>query len=154
MVLDYYYSQAKEKGLCHLSYTQNGPLPISLNHQKKRICFRRKGKLVQGEALKPEVHDYRALAAEAIGSKKDAWKPTGVTAAVVVFESPQWLTKAYTVRVEDADNKLKPVCDAAARATGVPDELHWDLMCFKVHSKHTRTVVWLFDLGDVVDSFG
>lgn len=153
LLLEYYLGQAKEKGLCHMSYVATGPLPLSLNHQKKRVCFKRGGKLVQSEALKPEVHEYRELVKNAIGPKKADWRPIGVTAAVVLFESPVWLTKAFTVRVEDADNKIKPALDAAALATEVPDELHWQVHCFKIPSKQTRTIVYLFDLGAVVDSY-
>lgn len=156
LLLQHYMTEAKEFNRCQLSFVVDGLLPLSLNHQTKRILLRLKGGMTRAsEALKPEVHHFRKRTELSIGTRKvQAWKPTGVTAAVVLFESPVWVTQELKVRKEDADNKLKPALDAAARATGVPDELHWHVHAFKVPSKKTRTIVYLFDLGDQVDYYG
>lgn len=81
------------------------------------------------------------------------WHPTGVTAAVVLFETPQWLTKKWTVRQKDVDNLVKPVFDAVEEAVHIPDERHWEIHAYKIASKKVRTIVYLFDLGDVIDYF-
>jgi hypothetical protein len=166
LLLGYYLDLSSQHRLATLSFVVPGPLPLSLNHQKKRIMtpVMQGGKVVRGpggkvllrpsEALKEEVHEYRARVARAIDEiKRKAWRPVGVTAAVVLFESPTWLTQEMRVRKEDCDNKIKPALDAAALATGIPDELHWQVHAFKVASKRIRTIVYLFDLGNVVDYY-
>ncbi len=133
-------------------------LPLSLNHQyfhTNQFRKTKKGKtmMVQGKALKPEVHEFRQLVAQAMQTNKQ-WRSTGVTAMVVLFESPAWLTQDFTARKMDQDNKLKPLADAIEQATGVADQLHWEIHTFKVASlKKERTVVYLFDLGDIVELY-
>jgi Holliday junction resolvase RusA-like endonuclease len=166
LLLGYYLDLSSQHRLSTLSFVVPGPLPLSLNHQKKRIMtpVMKGGSVVRGpggkvllrpsEALKPEVHEYRARVSRVIDeARRKAWRPLGVTAAIVLFESPTWLTQEKRVRKEDCDNKIKPALDAAALATGVPDELHWQVHAFKIPSKKTRTIVYLFDLGNVIDYY-
>ncbi len=142
IVLQYYISRSKERGLSQLNF-QVRDLPMSLNHM-----YGRSGKRT---FLRPEAEEYRLLVLEALGTKRWAWKPSGVTAAVLLLESPKWITKRLEVREMDADNRVKPIFDAIEVATEVPDELHWQFHVFKIASKWTRTSVYLFDLGDVVE---
>lgn len=140
-------------------------IPLSLNHQYEHTTqftkagspgafqdaagrWRRKGK-----KLKPQVEAWRLEVMSMVNQSRSRWKPTGVTAAIVLFESPFWLTQRREVRVDDVDNKVKPTLDAARDAYHVPDELHWHLHAFKVLSAHSRTTIFLYDLGDVVDYF-
>ncbi len=90
---------------------------------------------------------------ESMGEKRWQWKPTGVTAALILFETPLWLTAKRLVREMDVDNKVKPALDAVQQATDIPDELYWQLHVFKVLSKRPRTYFFLFDLGDVVEYY-
>lgn len=164
LVLTHYMAECTESGRCQYSLTLD-ELPMSLNHQKKRIMtpWMKNGQVMResdgrvrlrpSEALKEGVHLFRAKVQREVDAKLAKWKPSGVTAAVILFESPIWLTQEYTVRQEDADNKLKPILDAIERATVVPDQLHWQLHAFKIASKKTRTIVYLFDLGDIVEYY-
>lgn len=164
ILIGHYLEQCTASGRAWTSYVVEGPLPLSVNHQKKRILtpwvkdgrVRRDaaGKVLMrpSEALLPEVHAFRAATLEAI-QRKPPWAPTGVTAAVILFASDSWLTADGRPRREDADNKVKPTLDAAEKANGVPDELHWQFHVFKLFSRRTRTIVYLFDLGDEVECY-
>lgn len=164
LLIDHYDRKCEDRGLIRLKFRVHG-LPRSLNHQYEdglQFCkpgvpgsFQDKqGRWrVRGFRLKPEVIEWRTVVAEAMGDDRWKWKPTGVTAAMVLFESPHWLTARRMVREEDADNKAKPAFDAVEQATEVPDELHWQFHVFKVLSKRKRTTIFLFDLGDVVQYF-
>lgn len=120
-------------------------LPPSLNHQYGR---RADG----GNCLKQHVKDFRMSVLCSIGQKR--WRPEGVFAAVILFESPGWITKAHLVRIVDVDNKVKPLLDAIEKATQTPDELVWHAHIFKIVSAKTRTITHLFDLGDIIDVHG
>lgn len=142
IILNYYISRARDRGLCSVHF-QVRDLPISVNHM-----YGRSGARIW---LKPEAENYRLMVLEALGTKRWSWKPSGVTAAVLLLESPKWITKRLEVREMDADNRVKPIFDAIEVATETPDELHWQFHVFKIASKWTRTSVYLFDLGDVVE---
>lgn len=153
-----------------LKFTVDG-LPPSLNHmyekgegagyvkagtpgafQDKRGRWRKKG-VGASHRLKKEALDWRLVTMEAMGPLRWQWKPTGVTAAILMFESPYWLNGKRQVREMDADNKAKPALDAVQHATEIPDELHWQLHVFKVLSKRQRTTIFLYDLGDVIEYY-
>ena len=162
MLIDHYSQKCLRRGWIQISFSVDG-LPMSLNHQydetlvfcskddpgafqDKRGRWRRRGK-----SLKPQALEWRRILLETLGAKRWSWKPTGITAAVLLFQSPRWLTARRMVRQEDADNKVKPAFDAIESATTIPDELHWQFHVFKVLSKRARTTIFLFDLGDIVE---
>lgn len=170
ILVEHYTKLCETKGLVHLKF-QAGGLPISLNHQYVKgkgssFCkpgtegafkdksgrWRKKDTEVR-HRLRQEAIDWRIVVMEAMGRDRWKWKPTGVTAAILLFESPQWVTARRTVREMDADNKTKPALDAVQHATDVPDELHWQLHVFKVLSKRKRTTIFLFDLGDLIEYY-
>lgn len=129
-------------------------LPMTVNHSKNRVRgVSKAGKAFMSEALKPEVYAFRKKVKAALDAK-GSWKPRGLTAALVLLADPRWITQELTVRAGDVDNRIKPLLDAIKEGTGVPDELHWELYVFKVVAREQKTVVFLFDLGDVVESHG
>lgn len=149
VLLTYYEALRKDTNLPHTAFAVDA-LPMSLNHQYI------KGKTWSGKTnfrLHPEQEVFRQLVGYAMGPKKLEWLPTGPFAAVILFEMPHWIKQDYTVKEHDADNLVKPLLDAVQRCTGVRDELAWNLHAFKITSKRTRTSVYLYDLGDVVDYF-
>ena len=164
VVKNYYHAQCQERGLCFLEFRVDG-LPRSLNHQyEDGLSFCKPGTpgsfqdkqgrwRVRNYRLKSDVLDWRNVVSETLGERKYEWQPTGITAAILLFEGPHWLTARRLVREEDADNKAKPTFDAIEKATGVPDELHWQFHVFKVLSKRRRTSIFLYDLGDVVEYY-
>lgn len=164
LLLSHYENKCKSKGLMKIDFRVDG-VPKSLNHQYDEglaFCkadtpgaFQDKGGRwrTRSRRLKPEVLDWRMVVMEAMGENRWKWKPTGVTGAILLFESPTWVTAKRTVREEDADNKTKPAFDAVEHATEIPDELHWQFHVFKILAKRRRTWIFLYDLGDVVEFF-
>lgn len=162
--IEYYEKKCQELGLMHLEFRVDG-MPPSLNHQYEmgtRYCkpgtpgafMDGKGKWrVRSNRLKDNAIDWRLVLMETMGRDRWKWKPTGTTAAVLLFETPEWLLKNRTVRQMDADNKTKPVFDAIETATQTPDHLHWEFHVYKVLSKRIRTTIWLFDMGDIVEHY-
>lgn len=150
--------KCKEQGLSNICLTVDR-LPLSLNHQHKewvRKVYDPKTKKSYNRVskrTKPEVEEYRYLVLNELRFSGQKWEPKGITAVVVILESPIWLTKKYTPRQADADNKLKPAVDAAQYATHVPDELHWEFHVYKAVSRRERTIIYLFDLGDIVEYY-
>lgn len=120
-------------------------LPITVNH----MFFHRGNKRI----LSPEARTFREMVAWKLGALKSTWKPKGPVAIVILLFSPYWITKEHRVRVMDVDNRIKPLIDAVKEATSMPDELCWQVSAFKVASKHEKTVVHMFELGDVVDYY-
>lgn len=108
---------------------------------------------VRSKQLKPEVIAWRTVLTEAMGDLRWKWTPKGVTAAVILYESPAWLNVRREVRENDLDNKVKPALDAIQHATETPDELFWQLHVFKALSKRNRTTIFLYDLGDIVEHY-
>jgi hypothetical protein len=164
LLIDHLSRRCDDRGLLRLQF-QVGGLPISLNHQyKDGLSFCKPGTAgafqdkagrwrVRNHQLRPEALDWRVVLSEAMGPLRHKWKPTGTTAALLLFETPHWLTGRRTVREMDVDNKVKPALDAVQHATDVPDELHFQIHAFKLLSKRQRTTVFLFDLGDVIEYF-
>lgn len=149
IIYDHYEALSKETGLQKLSFSLDGIVPKSVNS----IYVKRGRRRGQWYDLHPAVKELRDLARIVLGPRKFEWQPKGATAAIVLFESPLWITKEHKVRKMDADNKLKAIFDAVQNATDVPDELHWQFHVFKIASKRTRTVVHLYDLGDVIEFY-
>lgn len=148
-VLAHYELRRRESNLPTTCFAVDS-LPISLNNQYI------KGRTWGGKTnfrLHPEQEVFRQLVAYAMGPKKLDWLPTGTVAAVILFETPEWIKQDYTVSTRDVDNLIKPLLDAVKVCSGMPDELAWQLHAFKLVSKRTRTSVYLFDLGDVVEYF-
>lgn len=162
LLISHFEKKCLNRGLVNLSFRIDG-LPISLNHmydQTLIFCKENDAGAFQDKQgrwrkrsnkLKPEVLDWRTIVAETMGDKRWLWKPTGVTAALLLFESNYWLTGRRQVREADIDNRVKPALDAVQHATEIPDELHWQIHVFKVLSKRERTTIFLFDLGDLLE---
>lgn len=162
--IDFYEEHCKKLGLQSMKFKVDG-LPRSLNNQydmTTKYCkagtpgafLDGKGRWrVNSRRLRPEAYDWRIVVMDAMGSKRFDWRPTGVTAAILLFESQEWLHKNRKVRAKDADNLAKPAFDAIQSATETPDELHWEFHVYKVLAKRPRTTVMLFDLGDVISYF-
>lgn len=144
IIINHYAEVCKESGRCYVSFVVD-TLPISVNHQYVHTRFNTR--------LKPEVHEFRARVKQSMGEKAARWKPIGTTAAVVVMQSPYWITKKRRIQRMDADNKIKPIFDAVEECTGAEDERHWNFHVFKIYSKRERLNVYLFDLGDVVEYY-
>lgn len=107
-----------------------------------------------GTRLTEDAKVFRDLVHLAIGHQKFTYKCGGTAAVLIFLESPHWITKKLTVREMDVDNRVKPTLDGVKNAIDIPDETNWELHVWKVASKQTRTTVYLFDLGDVVDFCG
>ena len=102
--------------------------------------------------LDQEARDFVKLTAFYLNARRGEWTPRGLSAAVVVFESPTWVTAAKELRKKDLDNKIKVLFDAAAMALGKDDIRHSQLAAYKLFGHRDRTHVWLFDVGDIMDS--
>lgn len=162
LLTEHFNENALKLGLQRLHFQVDG-MPLSLNHQyHERLAFCKPGTpgafqdrsgrwRVRSKELRSEAHDWRLVLTQAMGPLRFKWQPTGTTAAILLFETPHWLTGKRQVRQMDADNKTKPALDAIQEATEIPDELHWQFHVFKVLSKRQRTTIFLYDLGDIVE---
>lgn len=162
--IEYYEKKCKELGLVNLKFKIDG-LPMSLNNQLEmgtRYCkpgtpgaFKDgEGKWrVRSNRLRSGAIDWRLVVMETMGRDRWLWKPTGVTAAILLFEAPDWLKKDRSVREMDVDNYPKGTFDAVQSATEVPDQLHWEFHAYKVMSKRKRTTIHLYDLGDLIQYY-
>jgi Holliday junction resolvase RusA-like endonuclease len=101
--------------------------------------------------LDKSVKDFRDLVSATCWRK--AFVPRGTVSAVIVFESPAWVTKEHRVRMKDVDNPVKTVLDALQRSLRMPDELVWETHTAKLLGRREVTHVWLFDIGEVVPAF-
>jgi len=152
--LDYYEKKTKAAGRSSLHFVVDG-LPKSLNHMygRKTVTDKVTGHQTVRTWRKKEVDDFNLRTYLALQSRRFGWKPTGPSAALILFESPRWLNGKLQIIQMDTDNRIKVVMDATEKVTDVPDELYWQVCAFKVASKRTRTWVYLFDLGDIVEYF-
>lgn len=152
-LIDVLTADCNMEGLRHINFTMDG-LPMSVNHMYDRIGHKKaNGQNGVITKLKPEVTQFRLELMEAMAEKRFSWRPTGIYVAIVLFESAHWLTQERKVSQMDADNRVKVLLDAIEIATDVPDELCWQVHLFKVASKRTRTTVFLFDQGEVVEYY-
>ena len=112
------------------------------------------GKGARGGAMwiDGKVRDYRSAVDAACWRR--SFVPRGTVGAVIVFESPNWVTKRHTVRARDADNPVKVVFDALQLSLQMRDELIWEFHPAKLLGRREMTHVWLFDLGDVIPALG
>lgn len=103
--------------------------------------------------LKEEVKKFRLIVKAAMNSCGQDWSPKGTAAIVLIVESPHWITQKHTISEMDVDNRLKPLLDAVklGKNATVDDCIYWDVLLFKQVAKKKRTIVYLFDLGDVVE---
>lgn len=152
----YYAAMCAKLGTKFIGFVMDG-LPMSVNHMYERVAYKKAAAKGGGIGVttfrKKEVDDFRINLADAMGDQRFHWQPKGITAAIIMLESPHWITQKREVAQMDADNRVKVILDAVEFATHAPDELYWDLHVFKVVSKRVRTSVWLFDLGDVVEYY-
>lgn len=128
---------------CRLASFAVNQLPPTVNHNYHHTRF--------STRLTDEAKAFRDLVGLSMGVHKTGWKPRGVVMAMLFFESPFWITKKHTTRDMDCDNRVKPLLDAIQYATGVPDNTNWEFHVWKIPSKLTRTTVYLFELGDLVE---
>lgn len=156
LLTSHYAGISKQNNWPYVHFVMDG-LPMSVNHMYDRIGYKKSAANGGGNGVitkrKKEVDDFRLNLMQAMGDQRFSWKPTGVTSAVIMLESPYWLTMKRQVAQQDADNRVKVILDAVEFASGAPDELYWNLHIFKAASKRIRTTVWLFDMGDVVEYF-
>lgn len=145
IILQHYLKKCKDFDRPTLHFQVDG-LPMSLNHQYKK---NKNG----GFRLDPKILDYRMRVCEALGLRRFNFNKTSTYAAVLLLESPLWLTSKREVRQMDADNRVKAILDSCEHAMDLPDELCWNHSVFKVQSKRERTTVYLFDLGDIVEHY-
>ncbi len=118
-------------------------LPPSVNHQYRHTRY--------ATRLTPEALRFRTHTQWIMKAVQDRWNPTGVTAAIILYEAPLWVTKKHEIRKMDIDNRVKPVFDAIETGSGgTQDESHWQIHAAKLYSIKTQTTVFLFDLGDIV----
>lgn len=101
--------------------------------------------------LDPRIREWRAVVDQRIKELGITWRPQGVVAGIIVFESPIWVTKKHTIKKADADNRIKATFDAIALSTGSDDAHLWEGHFYKLFGRREITHVWLFDLGDVVE---
>lgn len=139
-VLNALLGQGKQRSALNFAVNE---LPPTVNHMYKHTRF--------GTRLTEEAKTFRTLVGLAIGAQRFTFKSRGTSAVLIFLESPHWITKKLTVRERDGDNRIKPTLDAIKEFTGIPDETNWEVHVWKVASRQTRTTVYLFDLGDVVD---
>lgn len=116
-------------------------LPPTVNHQYAHQGGRR--------ILTDEARAFREIVAIAVAGRP--WVPRCPVMAMVFLESPHWITKRHTLRDMDCDNRLKPLFDAIQNGTRAPDCTNWEIHSWKVASAFTRTTVYLFALGDLID---
>jgi hypothetical protein len=121
-------------------------VPKSLNNQ---YIHRGKGRKYD---LDPQIKLLRDET-RAVLSAKPYWRPSGITAALIVFYSPRWVSRENAVRRIDVDNKVKAILDAFELVTGVGDERNWMVTACKRLAKKDMTLVVLYDLGDLVDEW-
>lgn len=120
-----------------------GALPPTINHMYTQVGHRR--------VLSVEAQTFRQLVTIGIGAKRFDWKPAGLVASLIFLASPHWITKKHTLRDMDGDNRIKPLFDAIQATTGVRDCTNWEFHCWKLASAKVQTIVYLFDLGDIVE---
>lgn len=147
-IINAYDAEVASTGGHHVTLTINR-MPKSLNHMYGRSA--KNGKVQTWR--KKGVDDFRDDLILNVRENGHLFAPKGACAALLLFESPLWVTKELQVRQMDADNRIKVVLDALETALDFPDELFWQVHVFKVASKRTRTTVMLYDLGDVVEYF-
>lgn len=123
-----------------------GALPPSVNHMYARTAG-------GGRTLSQETLNFRSHTAVAIGAQRFNWKPAGAVAALIFLESPHWVNKRHLITDMDGDNRVKSLFDAIQACTDVPDNTNWEHHVWKAFSRHTRTTVYLFDLGDLVEYY-
>lgn len=155
MLIEHFTKLSHERGSQY--FTVSVPeIPMSLNSQytKKIIRDRKTGKRRIHQSLKAEVKTFRLL----IQSQRNRidFNPNHAElwAAVILFESPHWVTKKHTVRIQDGDNLVKPYFDAVEKAFEIPDQRIWEHHPYKVYSSKVRTTGYFFGLGDIVKKFG
>lgn len=98
-----------------------------------------------------KTKDFYKLHTLMLAGRLRDWQPTGVTVAIIVFESPEhWVTKSRTIKVADCDNRVKVLFDAISKSTGQDDCVFWEVHPYKLLGKNEATHVWLFDMGDLI----
>lgn len=117
-------------------------LPKSVNHQYVKTRHH--------TFLDPRIREFRKMIKARTGSLKFTGK---LVSAILLYYSPKWITKEQRVRRMDLDNKVKAVFDALAHAIDLKDENVWEYHTYKMPSKQEKLVVYLFDMGDLVEYY-
>src|ERR1051326_6192022 len=147
-ILDHYSELCEQMGRAKIGFMVDS-MPGTVNHMYQVI---RPGKNTPKKVsftLEPWVQAFRIELKNSMVRNRIIWRPKGVSAAVLVMHSPYWITQEHTVREMVADNRVKPIFDAIQKATGQPDQNHWQFHVFKAASKKERLEIYLFDLGDL-----
>lgn len=146
MLIRTYRQHSVWGGMFSTKVVLDGMIPRSLNHQ-----YVRRGKNIY------DLHSTVKVFRDSFGwAAKTADRPVhlrGATAAVCLFYSPEWVTKASTIRNADVDNLVKSTLDAYELATGVEDCRNWAVHAFKVLSNIQRTVLYLFEISQGVVAY-
>lgn len=116
-------------------------LPKSLNHQ-----YITRSRSVRD--LHPDTKLLRDTMRERLRIASSVYEPVGKLAAVVIFFSPDWMTRTGKVRDVDIDNKVKPLLDAFELAMGIRDSRFWAIHAFKALGPIPRTELSVYDIGD------
>jgi Holliday junction resolvase RusA-like endonuclease len=152
LILNHYQALATLTGRASLCFTVP-ILPLTTNHDKRAAINKATGKAFI--YTKSEAKEIKRAVEVAMMPLRSKWtdRGTGTLAAVLIWESPLWMTKAHGLRERDVDNPVKPMLDAIKEASANPDHKFWDLHVFKVQSKQTRAHVYLYDLGEIVEVY-
>jgi Holliday junction resolvase RusA-like endonuclease len=124
-------------------------VPATVNNQY-RTNKRRMGQFYD---LDPRIKVLRDLTRVEVLRAGLRWQPVGVVAAVLIFESPHWVTQKLTISRSDVDNKVKAMVDALDLALGFSDQRVWAGHQFKLQGERDRSHCWLFELGELVDQY-
>lgn len=131
-----------QSGLKWTQFTHAG-LPPTVNHMYRHTRYNTR--------LTEEATYYRRAVMMELLANPQKIIGLGHTAAVILLYSPLWVTQMRQVREMDADNRIKALLDAVQHATAHRDEMHWEIHVYKVLSPLSKTQVFLFDLGSVID---
>lgn len=125
-------------------------LPVSANKLYKKNIYKNKktDRMFINQKNTDEVTVLRIKVKKAIRDTGKKLEGKSTIAVVVMLESPRWLNKDRTPRKMDVDNSFKSLLDAIEKATGIPDEVNFQIMAFKVPSDVEKTRVYMYSLED------
>lgn len=128
------------------SYYYEVPLGAPSANKMYSKQFKRDGRMTFW--MDPAVKAFREMTIAATIGRK--YSPRGVLAAILIHESPAWITKESAIRRKDVDNPVKCVLDAMQGAIGLVDEKLWEVHTAKMVSSRECVHVWLYELGDAI----
>lgn len=144
-ILYLYVNYCTQKGKTWTQF-EISEIPRSVNHQYIKTRY--------NIFLDPKIIQFRKTFHYEVLKQKVKWSHIGATSAVILLYSPKWITKQYTIRKMDCDNRVKPIFDALQLSLGFEDERFWNFSVFKVASKKEFMKIYLFELGDIIEYVG